>query len=176
MLRKFAILSALWLVCTSLALAQSAEKPRVSDKSDIISFHRQILSLKEYNDERAKIPALQKANKVTVKVKAIVDTADLSQDGDDEGKPNTRLTGYIRQEIGSESVDLYQLTFDRVKKKITAVVPVADSSEMHHSAAPAKKAGTKKAAKKGDEDDDDDEDEKPASKKSADKADKDDDN
>jgi hypothetical protein len=173
MLRKFAFLSAFWMICASLVNAQSGEKPRMTDKSDIISFHRQILSLKEYNDERAKIPALQKTNKVTVKVKAIVDTADLSQDGDEDGKPNTKLTGYIRQEIGSESVDIYQLSFDRIKKKITAVIPVADSSEAHKSVAPmsGKKVVAKKSAKKGEDDDDEDEDEKPATKKGAEKDD-----
>ena len=174
MLRKLSLLSVALVALVSVVVAQSSDtRMRVADKSDIINFHRQILGLKEYNDERSKIPALQKANKVTVKVKAIVDTADLSSDGDEDGKPNTKLTGYIRQEIGSESYDLYQLTFDRIKKKITAVVPVTDSAEARKSIVqPAgKKPVAKKNAKKGDDDDDDDDEEKPQPKKGADKDD-----
>lgn len=176
MLRKYTLLLLTVFVCTGAVSAQSADnRVRSADKSDIINFHRQILSLKEYNEERAKIPALQKANKVTVKVKAIVDTSDMASDTDDDGKPNTKLTGYIRREIGQESIDVYQLSFDRIKKKITAVVPVTDSTDaaLKSVIAPGtKKTAIKKTAKKSDDDeDDDDEDEKQPHKKNADKDD-----
>src|SRR5580693_5010615 len=53
---------------------REARSTRIKDKTDYALFHRQMLSLKEYSDERRKIPNLQKANKMTVKVSAIVDT------------------------------------------------------------------------------------------------------
>ena len=175
MLRKYALLGLVLLVSAIRMFAQSGGgKSRMADKSDIINFHRQILSLKEYNDERAKIPALQKANKVTVKVKAFVDTTEMATDGedDDKDKANPKLTGFIRQEIGNEVIDVYQLTFDRVKKKITAVVPVIDSTDNRKSiiATGTKKPVAKKSGKKGDDDEDDDEEEdKSPRKKDADK-------
>src|SRR4051812_23001409 len=40
-----------------------ARMSRINAKNDYVVFRRQILALKEYGDERRKIPALQKANK-----------------------------------------------------------------------------------------------------------------
>ena len=168
--------SVLLLLCFALlgsvcAIAQSEGKPRPSDKSDIILFHRQILTLKEYNDERAKIPSLQKANKVTVRVRGIVDTTEMDNEGEDDAKPSKKLTGYIRQEMGDNSVDLYQLTFDRVKKKITAVIPTGESLGSAKVTPKATKASSKTPNKKKDEEDDDDDDDKPGKKKEVDKDD-----
>ncbi len=174
MFRIYVLLFVVSLTAFGNIFAQTGNNhPRPNDKSDIINFHRQILSLKEYNDERAKIPALQKANKVTVKVKGVVDTTDATTDGEDDGKPTNKLTGYIRQELGNETIDLYQLTYDRTKKKITAVVPVSDSTDNRRSiiATGTKKAMSKKNSKKSEDDEDEDEDDKQPQKKGTDKDD-----
>ena len=157
-----------------MAQDDKENRPQLVDKTDIIAFHRQILTLKEYMDERAKIPSLQKANKVTVKVKAIVDST-VDMDADEDVKA-TKLKGYIRQQMGDQSVNLYEITYDRIKKKITAVVPTGDTLD---SAAPVGKAKLPAAMKSSPAamkyDADDDEDEKPVKGKRKEK-DADDDN
>ena len=160
-------------LCISKGIyAQTDEdaKPVIIDKTDIIAFHRQILSLKEYIEERSKIPSLQKINKVTVRVKAIVDTNNSNSDGEDEVKTN-KLIGYIRQEVGDNAANIYEVTYDRTKKKITAVVPTGDSLENIKTKKPAieKKQGTNKAAaKKVKDEDDEDMDDKAPQKKEKD--------
>src|SRR5580698_6073544 len=86
---------------------REARSTRIKDKTDYSLFHRQMLSLKEYSDERRKIPNLQKANKMPVKVAAVVDT---NADPGDDGKT---LIGYITQDIGDNSSNVYEVTFDR---------------------------------------------------------------
>src|ERR1035437_6940181 len=71
-----------------------ARTARINSKNDYAIFHRQLLSLKEYMDERKKIPNLQKANKMPVKVVVAIDTVD---EGDEASAK--KLTGYIRQDI-----------------------------------------------------------------------------
>src|SRR5580698_3135960 len=78
---------------------REARTTRIRDKTDYNLFHRQMLSLKEYSDERRKIPNLQKANKMTVKVSAVVDT---TVDAGDK-----TLIGYIRQDIGDNTSNVY---------------------------------------------------------------------
>jgi len=142
---------------------REARSTRIKDKTDYALFHRQMLSLKEYSDERRKIPNLQKANKMTVKVSAVVDT---TIDADDDAG-NKTLIGYIRQDIGDNSSNVYEVTFDRAQKKITGVKYTGENSdaEKDEKTEPAKTT-TKTAVKKKnkDDDDDDEEDDKPAKK------------
>jgi hypothetical protein len=93
-----------------------ARTARINSKNDYAIFHRQMLGLKEYLDERKKIPALQKASKGPVKVVAAVD----SLDEEDDAK-NKVLTGYIRQDVGDNSINIYEVIFDRSQKKIVDV-------------------------------------------------------
>jgi len=142
---------------------RDAREARIKDKTDYNLFHRQMLALKEYHDERAKIPNLQKANKVTVKVTAVVDTT-ADMDDDAGGKI---LTGYIRQDIGDNSSNVYEVTFDRVKKKIATIKRTGEGEEVEKAdKTTPKKTEEKKTIKKKnkDDDDDDDTDDAPAKK------------
>ena len=143
---------------------REARSTRIKDKTDYALFHRQMLSLKEYGDERRKIPNLQKANKMPVKVTAVVDT---TIDADDEAGSKT-LIGYIRQDIGDNTSNVYEVTFDRAQKKIVGVKFTGEPNELEkeEKAAPKKVAPSKTIHKKNKDDDDDDdpEDEKPSKK------------
>jgi len=154
-----------------------ARSGRIKDKTDYALFHRQMLSLKEYLDERKKIPNLQKVNKMPVKVLVVIDSVD---DGDDSKK----LMGYVTQNIGDNTTNIYEVAFDRTLKKIIAVKHTAEATEAEKEEASektekttVKKTEVKKTTvkKKSDDDDDDDdaEDAKPA--KSKNKKDTDDD-
>ena len=139
----------------------AARTARVSAKNDYSIFRKQMMALKEFDAERQKIPALRKASKMTVKVSAIID----SNDNDEEGTSKT-LVGYIRQDVGENSTNMYDITFDRQQKKIITVHHTQEAidadrdlmDEMQEKGSPAKpgtKAGTKKKSKDGDDDDDD---------------------
>jgi len=164
-------IATLTLLCMALSLISFAQKEkmtredkdeknaarttRIKDKSDIAIFHRQMLSLPEYSAERMKIPNLQKANKMPVKVVAVVDT---SGDMDDEASKKT-LVGYIRQDIGDNSTNVYEVTFDRGTKKIVGVKHNAEAEELEKEEKTApKKPGAAKATPKKSKDDDDDDD------------------
>jgi len=142
----------------------AAEKKVVSKlKVDYNLFRRQILTLPEYGEERKKIPALQKASKMTVKIVAYVDSVD------DAGDDLKTLIGYISENVGDNATNIYEITYDRALKKITTVKPTGETSDIEQEdngdvkkAAP-KKAATKKT--KGDDDDEDGEDDQPAKRK-----------
>ena len=146
-----------------------ARTARINSKNDYAIFHRQLLSLKEYMDERKKIPNLQKANKMPVKVVVAIDTVD---EGDEASAK--KLTGYIRQDIGDNSVNVYDVTFDRSVKKIVSVkrTPEALEADKEEAEAKAEKTTTIKTKEKTiihkknkDEDDDDADEEKPTKNK-----------
>lgn len=63
------------------------QREKAKLRSDYGLLKRQIASLKEFAEERSKIPALQKENKMLVKVVPTVDSAD-------DEKVKT-ITGYI---------------------------------------------------------------------------------
>ncbi len=145
----------------------AAEHKQLSkQKVDYNLFRRQMLALKEYGDERKKIPALQKASKMTVKIVVYVDSLDGSDDN------SKTLTGYIAENVGDNSTNIYEITYDRAQKKITAVKPTGETSDIEQDEnadakkPAAKKPGAKKA--KGDDDDDDGDDEPASSKKKKD--------
>jgi hypothetical protein len=141
-------------------------KAKIKDRTDYNLFHRQMLSLKEFGDERRKIPALQKSNKAVIKVKAVVD----SSDDDSQSKI---LTGNIVQIIGDNSINVYDVTFDRATKKIVSVkhTPEAIEADKEDKADAAEKTTDPKKAihKKAKTDDDEDDDEKPVKEKDDDK-------
>ena len=155
-----------------------ARTARVSNKNDYAVFHRQILALPEYLDERKKMPALQKTTKSVVKVTAVVD----SLEDDDNSKA---LTGAIRQDIGDNTTNIYELTFDRKTKKIVGVKRTPEAIEADKEAKEAaadkeEKTTTVKTKektvvkkKKDDDDDDDADEEKPAKGKAKKDADED---
>ncbi|MCW3123904.1 MAG: hypothetical protein JWQ38_3396 [Flavipsychrobacter sp.] len=180
---KSTLIIVICLLCGISSFAQQKEKmtreekdeknaarmTRINNKNDYALFHKQILGLKEYLDERKKIPALQKANKAPVKVVGIVDSLE-----DDDTR--SVLTGLIRQDIGDNTVNIYELTFDRKVKKITGIkrTPEAIEADKEEAANKEEKITTVKTVekvvvkkKKSDDDDDDDTDEeKPAKGKS----------
>lgn len=140
-----------------------ARQGRVDLKNDYVIFRRLIVGSREYADERKKIPVLQKTNKM-VKVVAVID----SVESDEEAKT---LTGSIRQDVGDNSTTMYEITFDRVQKKIvgfrrTQEAMDADKEEQENKAEKAAASGPKEKTvvkkKKTDDDDDDADEEKPA--------------
>jgi hypothetical protein len=146
-----------------------ARTTRINDKNDYAIFHRQLLGLKEYQDERKKIPALSKSAKTPVKVIVGIDSLDEA----DEAASKT-LVGFIRQDIGDNSTTMYDVTYDRAQKKIVSVKRTAEAIEADkdkdEDATPAKPASKTAVHKKNkDDDDDDDPEDKPIkSKKSKD--------
>ena len=132
-------------------------KVLTKEKVDYNLFHRQLIALKEYSDERKKIPALQKASKMTVKITTSIDSLD---DAEDDAK-NKTITGYITENIGDNSVNVYEVTYDRVQKKIVSVKPTGETSDIEQDDNTDKKTGDTKAKTKktkGDDDDDTDDD------------------
>ena len=162
----------LTLICLSFSLTLLAQVPtphasaevrqKAKDRSDYSLFRRQISATKEFAEERKKIPALQKENKEPVKVVATIDSVDT----DDTTKMKT-ITGYITQNIGDNSANAYELTFDRTTRKITNIRKTGESAEPEAAAAIAPKAKTaapgkpdvKKATPKKKKDGDDEEEE-----------------
>lgn len=162
--------------CSTILLAQpparhaSPEaKQKAKDRSDYSLFRRQITALKEFSEERKKIPALQKENKELVKVYVTMDSTET----DDTAK-NKFLQGFITQQIGDNTTNAYEITFDRTTRKITTVKRTGESAEPEPAEVkekPAPKKGTEvkkpapKKKKDGDEDEEEDEEEKtPAGK------------
>ena len=139
-------------------------KAIAKEKVDYNLFRRQMLALPEYIDERKKIPALQKASKMSVKIVAYVDTVDNL--GDDA--KNTPLTGYISEVVGYNTTNMFEVSYDRALKKIVAVKATGETSDIDApddaaKTTPGKKATTKKA--KDEDEDDDADDDKPAKKR-----------
>jgi hypothetical protein len=159
------------LLCSTFSLwaqlphSTPESRQKMKERADYGIFRRQAAALKEFGEERKKIPALQKENKETVKVFVAVD----SIDSDDTTK-NKFIQGYIVQQIGENTANAYELTFDRAQRKITTVKRTGESAdpeagepkEKKTTTAAAKKPGTtaaKPAPKKKKDPDGDDEDE-----------------
>lgn len=174
-MRKLQLLTLLLIAFQSTLIAQTGKKTPADkedrkealderkaknrDKVDNNLFRRQMLSLKEYADERKKISELQKLNKGVVKVLAYVDTLDA-----DDGK-NKSLIGYICEIVGDNATNIYEATYDRAQKKIINVRMTQEGAELEKEAAAAQpKGASKKVGKKSD---DDDADEPKAAKKPA---------
>ena len=141
-------------------------KTITKEKVDYNLFHRQIIALKEYADERKKIPALQKASKMPVKIVSTIDSVDDVLDNE----KNKTLTGYITENVGDNSVNVYEITYDRSLKKIVSVKATGETSDVEQDESD-KKTGVKKTnakKKKGDDDDEDTDEDTPSKKKTKD--------
>ncbi len=166
------------LLCLSfpaLSLAQAPtphstpeSRQKSKDRSDYSLFRRQITASKEFTEERKKIPLLQKENKEIVKVYVTMDSTET----DDTAK-NKFLQGFITQQIGENTANAYELTFDRTTRKITTIKRTGESTEPEPAEVkekPAPKKGTEvkkpapKKKKDGDEDEEEEE-EKPSKEK-----------
>ncbi len=160
-----------------------ARQERIDLKNDMVIFKKQILGLKEYGLERKKIPDLQKTSKMTVKVTAVID----SESTENSAESKT-LIGYIKQDVGDNTTNMYELTYDRAQKKILSVkrTPEAIDADRELAEEKEEKASAKEekssmkkgsvskkpvAKKNKDEDDEDDEadEEKPSKSKRKDK-------
>ena len=142
------------------------KKTITKEKVDYNLFHRQIIALKEYADERKKIPALQKASKMPVKIVSTIDSVDDVLDNE----KNKTLTGYITENVGDNSVNVYEITYDRSLKKIVSVKATGETSDVEQDESD-KKTGVKKTnakKKKGDDDDEDTDEDTPSKKKTKD--------
>ena len=180
-MRKLPILALLLIAFQSALLAQTGRKEptdkedRKEDRKEAIDerkaknkekvdynlFRRQMLSLKEFAEERKKIPELQKQSKGVVKIVAYVDSLDA-----DDGK-NRSLVGYICEVVGDNATNVYEATYDRTTKKIINVKQTQEGAELEKEAAATKsvKGGSRKTAVKKTDDEDADVDEKKAEKK-----------
>jgi len=112
-------------------------RAKMKAKQDYAAFRKEITALKEFADEKAKIKALQKENRVIVRVIPTID----SVEADDDAQAKT-LTGYITQVVGDNTANAYEIQFDRATRKITAVKRTADAIE------PEEEAKVKPAVKK----------------------------
>jgi len=119
-------------------------RQRARDRSDYALFRRQMSTLKEFAEERKKIPALQKENKrEIVKVGTAVDSVET----DDTAKSKF-ITGYITQQIGDNSANAYEITFDRTLRKIINVKRTGESTEPEQAEVKEKKTTAKDGAVK----------------------------
>ena len=176
MKNKIALLGIICLLVSANLFAQrpplkqsEASKQRSKDRAEYGTFRHQILALKEFSDEKRKIPRLQKENKGIVTIVANIDSVD-----NDEVKT---LTGYITEVVGDNSTNVYEITFDRAERKITSVKKTGEGEDPEAKEA-GEKTTTQKAPagevkkpahkKKGEDEDDDDEDEKTAPSKDKD--------
>ncbi len=158
-----------------------ARQERIDLKNDMVIFKKQILGLKEYALERKKIPDLQKTSKMAVKVTAVID----SESTENSAESKT-LIGYIKQDVGDNTTNMYELTYDRAQKKITSVKRTPEAIDADRELAEEKEekasaksektsikkstAGKKPVTKKDeDEDDEDADEEKPSKSKRKDK-------
>ena len=136
-------------------------RQKAKAKADYAQFRREITNLKEFADEKSKIGALQKENKMKVQVVATIDSLET-----DDTK-TTQLTGYITQVMGDNTANAYEIKFDRNTRKIVSVKRTTEAMEPEAARkAPAKKAtGAHPAPHKKDGDDDGDDDEKSSGSK-----------
>jgi hypothetical protein len=133
------------------------------EKVDYNLFRRQMLGLKEYAEERKKIPELQKALKTPARIVVYIDSLN-------DGEDNKMLTGYIREDAGDNSANVYEITYDRVQKKIIVVKPTGETIELEKEEGSERKTKTIRK-KNADDDDDADDDEKPSKTKRKEKDD-----
>lgn len=142
---------------------QTERKAANQDKVDINVFRRQILTLPQYAELRRKLPQMKKNGQPAPRILAFVDSSL-------DAEPNLLLTGFIQLVQPGNTINVYEVTYDRKQKKIVAVKPTGELTEEAEDneteAAPKKTAkSAKKAAKEQDEEEDEaDEPTKPAPK------------
>jgi hypothetical protein len=180
LIMRHLIVVMLLLSCTSVCVAQDDKKEEKKEareerteerkeakeeknatnrnKVDYNVFRRQILALPEFAAQRAKLPEMRKTGTGIPKIYAVVDSSNDSEDG-------KFLTGFIQLSQGDNSANVYEVTFDRMKKKISMVKPTGEAIESEAQEKAEQKGRSKTTAKKStkkktdDDEDDDDEDE-----------------
>ena len=137
---------------------QEEKKAANKDRVDIAVFRRQILSLREFSDQRRKVAEWRAQGKGIIKIFAVVDSLNDIEDG-------KFLKGYIQLIKGDEVANVYELTFDRALKRITLVKPTdekLDLADDEEKAERKTKSATAKPVKKKKTDDDEEDDEEEA--------------
>ena len=157
----------IWAQLPPVRHASAEAKQKSKDRAEYGAFRKEIAALKEFADEKKKIPKLQKENKEVVKVIVTIDSVET-----DDASIKT-LTGYITQQIGDNSTNAFEIIFDRATKKITTVKRTGESADPEPVEAKTKTTAVKKVApakkkKEGDEDEEEEDkeekEEKPAGK------------
>ena len=106
---------------------------------------------------------MQKALKTPARIVVYIDSLN-------DGEDNKMLTGYIREDAGENSANVYEVTYDRVQKKIIVVKPTGETIELEKEEGSERKTKTIRK-KNADDDDDADDDEKPSKTKRKEKDD-----
>ena len=88
-----------------------ARLDRINNRNDIAVFRKHMLGLKEYANEKKKMAALQKTSKMAVKLSAVIDS-----DAVENASESKTLLGYIKQDVGDNTTNLYEITYDREAK------------------------------------------------------------
>lgn len=101
---------------------QEEKKAANKNKVDYTVFRRQILTLPEFDAEKKKLAELKKQTGGVPKIYAVVDSLNDADDG-------KMLTGYILTTLGDNSANVYEITFDRMQRKIVKVKPTGEKLE-----------------------------------------------
>lgn len=163
--------------------AQIEKKSANKDRVDNNVFRRQILTLPEFSDQRKKIAELRNQGKGIAKIYAVVDS--LNENADEKF-----LIGYIQLSLGDNSVNVYEITYDRKLKNIILIKPTGETLEVEKEekdekatpkkttskpvpkkAAPKKKKTDEEGDEEEDEEEKDEEEEKPTKRKQKDEDD-----
>lgn len=135
------------------------KKAKAQTKVDYTVFRRQMLTLKEFSDERRHAAELQRSTKGLVRAIVYVDS---TNDADE----NKILIGYITVLVADNATNLYEVSFDRALKRIVYVKPTGETIEVDEDKKPAKKSSAKTT--KDSDDDDEEKPEKPTRKRTKD--------
>lgn len=136
---------------------QDERKAANKDRVDNTVFRRQILTLPEFAEERRKLAELRKKTSSVPKIYAWADSTNDHNNA-------TTLLGYITETLGDNTVNIFEITFDRTAKKIIKVKPTGEKLELEEAEEkPARKAKPTPAptAKKKKSEDDEEEEEEP---------------
>lgn len=126
MYKSFSLLT----IACLLSIAASAQAGKNKARKDSAEFARQIMATREFKMEKQKMDSVFKANgSVAIAASEVVmDDVDVDDDGTfmkdtNEAKDPERnqLTGYIKEQLGKVNVIVYELKYDRVKRRIVSV-------------------------------------------------------
>lgn len=146
---------------------EQKEKKAATDKRvDYTVFRRQILTLPEFAEQRKKLSEIRKSTGNIPKIFAVVDSLNDTED-------SKTLTGYITLILGDNTANVYEVTFDRVQRKIVKVKPTGETLEVEKPETIERRdKNTKTAKKKKGNDEDEDQDEPEADEDPEDKPEK----
>ena len=111
------------------------------ERAEFGALRKQIAALKEFELEKRKALKVQQEKKQLVKVLATIDSIDV------EDSTIKTITGYITQQIGDASANVYEILYNRTTKTITSVKKTGEGEEPE---VPKKKAAAATTAKKDD--------------------------